>query len=44
MREGRDPVQTWCYEVDFCLRTMNNIFFILIRNVHRIERVQMKYY
>ena len=36
---GRDPIQTWCkmkqlYEVAFCLRTMNNIFLMLIKDVN----------
>ena len=27
------------YEVDFYFRTMNNIFFMLIRDVHIVARV-----
>ena len=44
MREGHGPVQTWrrmkqLLRGIFSLYTMNNIIFMLIRDVHRVVGV-----
>ena len=44
MREGRGPIQTWLRMKQLlrdrvCLWTINNIFFMLIIDVHKVARV-----